>query len=220
MEKYKHTFSTLNETRMIPVFYHADLSTCKNIVISCYNGGVRAFEFTNRGDNALENFSALKKYCSTNFPDLLLGAGTILTVKNANDFINAGADFIVSPILKEEILIACRQQNIYAIPGCMTLSEIAQAQEWGCDIIKLFPGSVLGPQFVSAVLGPMPKLKLMPTGGVEPTKENLQAWFQAGVVCVGMGSQLLSNKIIASENYSQLTTEIKTVLSIINDISK
>ncbi len=210
----------LVETGMIPVFYHADISVCKEVLKACYNGGVRAFEFTNRGNNALQVFKELKIYSEANFPDLILGAGSILNLIHVNEFVAAGADFIVSPFLNESILSACKEKNIYAIPGCMTLTEIVQAQEWGADIVKLFPGSVLGPEFVSAVRGPMPKLRLMPTGGVEPTERSLRAWFASGVVCVGMGSQLLSKEIIEKGNYAALTEQVKVVLSIIKSIQK
>ncbi len=210
----------LVETGMIPVFYHADINVCKEVLKSCYKGGVRAFEFTNRGENALEVFKELKRYSAADFPDLLLGVGSILNLVHVDEFIAAGADFIVSPFLNESILRRCKDKNIYAIPGCMTLTEIVQAQEWGADIVKLFPGSVLGPEFVSAVRGPMPKLRLMPTGGVEPTERSLRAWFASGVVCVGMGSQLLSKEIIEKGNYSALTEQVKVVLSIIKSIQK
>ena len=205
---------------MIPVFYHSDIRVCKSVVKACYEGGVRAFEFTNRGENALAVFQELKTYSAAAFPDLLLGAGSILNLFQVDEFVEAGADFIVSPFLNESILKLCVEKNVYAIPGCMTLTEIAQAKEWGADIVKLFPGSVLGPEFVSAVCGPMPQLKLMPTGGVEPTERSLKAWFASGVVCVGMGSQLLSKEIIEKENYPALTEQVKVALSIIKSIQK
>ena len=149
---------------------------------------------------------------------MLLGAGSILSLSDVESFTYAQADFIVSPFLNEKILRRCQLKNVYAIPGCMTLTEIAQAEEWGAELIKLFPGSVLGPEFVSAVRGPMPKLKLMPTGGVLPLQENLTAWFQAGVVCVGMGAQLLKKETIDDKRFDILTEEVKKVFSMIHQL--
>jgi len=205
-------------SQMIPVFYHGDVDVCTAVIKACYEGGVRAFEYTNRGENALAVFVELKKNVAATYPDMLLGAGSILSLSDVESFTYAQADFIVSPFLNEKILRRCQLKNVYAIPGCMTLTEIAQAEEWGAELIKLFPGSVLGPEFVSAVRGPMPKLKLMPTGGVLPLQENLTAWFQAGVVCVGMGAQLLKKETIDDKRFDILTEEVKKVFSIIHQL--
>jgi len=204
------------QSGMVPVFYHEDLATCKNVIQACYDGGLRVFEYTNRGDKAVVNFPLLKQFVADNCKGMLLGIGSIINKKQAAKYIELGTDFIVSPILQEEVALICNSKNIYWIPGCATLSEIANAEKLGADIIKIFPGNVLGPGFVNAVKGPMPWLKLMPTGGVSPTKENLKAWFNSGIVCVGMGSKLLTKEAI--NNIDTLTAQVSKTLKLINDI--
>jgi 2-dehydro-3-deoxyphosphogluconate aldolase / (4S)-4-hydroxy-2-oxoglutarate aldolase len=205
----------LLQAGMIPVFYHQDASLSKNIVQACYNAGLKAFEFTNRGENALEVFKALRAYVDTQKIDILLGAGTIMNEVDAKNFADAGADFLVSPILSEEVAHYGNKKGMYWIPGCGTLTEIAKAVGLGAEIIKIFPGAVLGPEFVSAVKGPMPNLKLMPTGGVELSEENIGAWYKSGVVCVGIGSQLITKDIIANNDFKKLESLIKQTLEII-----
>ena len=212
--------SLFEKCGMIPVFYHPDYDVCENIVDACYAGGIRIFEYTNRGEKAPEVFQKLKTYVKTTYPDFKLGIGSILNGKQAEQFIAFEADFIVAPILDESTAIVCHKANIFWVPGCGTLTEIAKAENMGAEIIKIFPGSVLGPEFIKAVKGPMPWLKLMPTGGVEPTKENLRAWLKAGAVCVGMGSQLISKKIIDTKNYLALTEQIKQTYLIIDAIKQ
>ncbi|MBX2963513.1 MAG: bifunctional 4-hydroxy-2-oxoglutarate aldolase/2-dehydro-3-deoxy-phosphogluconate aldolase [Cyclobacteriaceae bacterium] len=181
---------SMKSSGMIPVFYHADIEVAKSVLDACYRGGVRVFEFTNRGGNAFDVFNALLSHVEQ-YPDMLLGIGTIMDGVTAQKFIDAGAHFIVSPILKTEMGVVCHENNKLWIPGCATLTEIVTAKEAGAKVIKLFPGSVLGPDYVSSVLPVVPGLQLMPTGGVEPTEASLSAWFKAGVVCVGMGSKLM-----------------------------
>jgi 2-dehydro-3-deoxyphosphogluconate aldolase / (4S)-4-hydroxy-2-oxoglutarate aldolase len=205
----------MQRTGMIPVFYHADVATAKAVMQSCYKGGVRVFEFTNRGENAYNVFIELLKFAEQ-LPGLILGIGTLMDGAMTEKFIKAGAKFIVSPILKVEMATVCKKHNKLWIPGCATLTEIVTAKEAGAELIKIFPGSVLGPKFVSAVLPVVPHLKLMPTGGVEPTEENLKAWFGAGVFCVGMGSQLLSKKIIEDKRWDELEKNIASVLAMAN----
>ncbi len=212
--------SLFEKCGMIPVFYHPDYDVCENIVDACYAGGIRIFEYTNRGEKAPEVFQKLKTYVKTTYPDFKLGIGSILNGKQAEQFIVFEADFIVAPILDESTAIVCHKANIFWVPGCGTLTEIAKAENMGAEIIKIFPGSVLGPEFIKAVKGPMPWLKLMPTGGVEPTKENLRAWLKAGAVCVGMGSQLISKKIIDTKDYLALTEQIKQTYLIIDAIKQ
>jgi 2-dehydro-3-deoxyphosphogluconate aldolase/(4S)-4-hydroxy-2-oxoglutarate aldolase len=185
----------IQEARIIPVYYHSDADTCKNVIDACYKGGIRVFEFVNRGKMAAVNFTLLKNHVQESWPGLIFGAGSILNRQQAEKFIELGADFIVSPILSEEIAQTCKDHGIYWIPGCATPTEIAKANDLGADIIKVFPGNVLGSGFIKSVIGPMPGLKLMPTGGVEPTKENLSAWFGSGAACVGMGSKLIDQKM-------------------------
>jgi len=212
--------SLFEKCGMIPVFYHPDYDVCENVVDACYAGGIRIFEYTNRGEKAPEVFQKLKPYVKTTYPDFKLGIGSIINGKQAEQFIAFEADFIVAPILDESTAIVCQKANIFWVPGCGTLTEIAKAENMGAEIIKIFPGSVLGPEFIKAVKGPMPWLKLMPTGGVEPTKENLRAWLKAGAVCVGMGSQLISKKIIDTKNYLALTEQIKQTYLIIDAIKQ
>jgi 2-dehydro-3-deoxyphosphogluconate aldolase / (4S)-4-hydroxy-2-oxoglutarate aldolase len=210
----------LLEAGMIPVFYHHDAILSQNIVQACYNGGIKAFEFTNRGENAVEVFKALRLYINQNKLDILLGAGTIMNEKDAKNFTEAGADFLVSPILSEAVAFYANNKKMYWIPGCGTLTEIAKAVDLGAEIIKIFPGGVLGPDFVSAVKGPMPNLKLMPTGGVELTEENLSSWYKAGVVCVGMGSNLVTKDIVMNKDFRKLEAVVKQALEIIKKYKK
>jgi len=205
----------LLEAGMIPVFYSPDAVLSKDVVQACYNSGVTAFEFTNRGANALQVFKSLRKYIDENKLNLLLGAGTILNAATAKDFAEAGADFLVSPILKKEIAVYANEKELYWIPGCGTLTEISKAEDMGAEIIKIFPGAVLGPDFVSAVKGPMPWLKLMPTGGVELNEANLTAWYKAGVVCLGIGSQLITKAILKQKDFKALELKIKATFEII-----
>ena len=200
LKKIKHS-------RVIPVFYHKDVAIAKSVLEACYNGGLRVFEFTNRGENAYDVFLQLKQYAQK-FPDLLLGIGTIMDSSSAELFIAADADFIVSPILSFDVAKVCHQHKRLWVPGCGTLTEIVNAKNAGAELIKIFPGSVLGPKFVSSVLAVVPDLKLMPTGGVEPTNENLKAWFDAGVYCVGMGSQLITNSILEGKKWKELEANV------------
>jgi 2-dehydro-3-deoxyphosphogluconate aldolase/(4S)-4-hydroxy-2-oxoglutarate aldolase len=209
----------MRSSGMIPVFYHADVDTAKAVVDACYKGGVRVFEFTNRGENAFQVFVQLLKHAEQ-YPDLMMGIGTIMNGELTQKFCDAGAHFIVSPILKSEMATVCHKNNKLWIPGCATLTEIVTAKDLGAKVIKIFPGSVLGPGFVSSIMPVVPGLQLMPTGGVEPTEANLSAWFKAGVICVGMGSQLISKDIIEQKNWSMLEHGVKDALAIIQRIKK
>ena len=177
---------------IVPVFYHADADYAQAIVKACYDGGLRVFEFTNRGDQALSVFIKLIGYVRENCPDMALGIGTILTPDDANKFIDAGAAFVVQPVTTASVGDVCRARGIPWMPAGSTLNEIYQATLLGASLVKVFPGNVVGPDFIKAIKGPMPWLKLMVTGGVEPTRESLTTWFKAGVTAVGMGSQLFA----------------------------
>lgn len=203
---------------MIPVYNHANIETCIQVLRACYDAGLRVFEFTNRGASAKEVFIKLNEYVTANLPEFLLGAGTIMDTTDAKFYIENGAAFIISPFLDVEIGQMANEKNIAWIPGCGTLTEIMQARKAGAEIIKIFPGSVLGPSFVASVLGPVPELKLMPTGGVNPVEKDLREWFQAGVVCVGMGSQLFSKELINSHDFSSLANNIRATKIIIDNI--
>ncbi len=209
----------MKETGMVPVFYHPDLETCKKVVKACYDGGVRVFEFTNRGDFAHEIFSELNKYAIKELPDMIMGVGSVIDPGTTSLYIQLGANFIVSPLINEEMARICNRRKISWSPGCGSVSEISKAEELGAEVVKIFPGSqVGGPKFVSSVLGPMPWTSIMPTGGVEPSEENLSAWFKAGVLCVGMGSQLITKEITKNADYNLLTSKVKDAIKIINSL--
>lgn len=215
----QQVLAALKSSGMIPVFYHADIEVAKGVVDAAYKGGVRVFEFTNRGGNAADVFKQLLTHAAQ-YPDLLLGIGTIMNGAMAKQFIDIGAHFIVSPILKAEMATVCGEHDCVWIPGCATLTEIVTGKELGADVIKLFPGSVLGPGFVSSVLPVIPGYQLMPTGGVEPTEQNLTAWFKAGVTCVGMGSQLFTKEIMTNKDWPLLEKNVAETLDLIKRIQK
>ncbi|MBX9852727.1 MAG: bifunctional 4-hydroxy-2-oxoglutarate aldolase/2-dehydro-3-deoxy-phosphogluconate aldolase [Cytophagaceae bacterium] len=210
----------MKESGIVPLFYHDDLSLCKEVIMACYKGGAKVFEFTNRGEFALDHFKELKKYFSRECPDLALGIGTVLDPSTASVFILAGVDFIVSPILNEELVKVCNRKKVLCLPGCSTLSEISKAEELGVEIVKLFPAEQLGPAFVSAMKAPLPNTLVMPSGGVDLSEENLSAWFKAGVYCVGMGSKLITKEIIDKRDFKSLGANLKKGREIIQKIKK
>lgn len=209
------------ETGMIPVFYHKEIETCKKVLKACYEGGVRVFEFTNRGDYAHEVFSELNKYAAKELPEMILGVGSVVDAGTTSLYIQLGANFIVSPVLNEDMAKVCNRRKISWSPGCGSVTEISKAEELGAEIVKIFPGSqVGGPKFVEAVKGPFSWSSIMPTGGVDTSEENLAAWFKAGVTCVGMGSQLITKDMIANGDYAKLTDECRKALEIIKKYKK
>ncbi|MFY0481400.1 bifunctional 4-hydroxy-2-oxoglutarate aldolase/2-dehydro-3-deoxy-phosphogluconate aldolase [Flavobacterium sp. PLA-1-15] len=210
----------MKETGLVPLYYNQDIELCKNVVKACYDGGARLFEFTARGDFAHEVFAELVKYSIKEMPEMILGVGSVTDAAAASLYLQLGANFIVTPVFREDIAIVCNRRKVLWSPGCGSLTEIAKAEEMGCEIIKLFPGDVYGPQFVKGVLAPQPWTSIMPTGGVSPTEESLKQWFDAGVVCVGMGSKLISEKIISEKNFSALTSDTQKALSIIKSVRK
>lgn len=206
----------MKETGMVPVFYNSDVEVCKKVVKACYDGGARVFEFTNRGDFATLTFAELNKWTIINCPDMIMGVGSVIDEGTASMYIALGANFIVSPIVDEATAKVCNKRKIAWSPGCGSVTEIALAHELGAEVVKIFPGSqVGGPSFVKAVKGPMPWASIMPTGGVSPTEENLKGWFEAGVTCVGMGSQLFPKDVLATGNYSYITEKCAEALVII-----
>ncbi|MDP4225369.1 MAG: bifunctional 4-hydroxy-2-oxoglutarate aldolase/2-dehydro-3-deoxy-phosphogluconate aldolase [Bacteroidota bacterium] len=206
-------------TGMVPVFYHSDVDVCKKVLKACYDGGVRVFEFTNRGDFAHEVFSELNKYAIKELPELILGVGSVIDAATASLYMQLGTNFVVSPVLKEEMAVVCNRRKILWCPGCGSVTEISRAEELGAEIVKIFPASqVGGPKFVAAVKGPMPWTSIMPTGGVEPTEENLKAWFDAGVVCVGMGSKLITKDLIAKGEFEKLAVDVKKAIELIQKL--
>lgn len=210
--------STAAEQGMMPLFYHDQITVCQQIVKACYQGGSRILEFTNRGDFAHEIFGALNKYCNKEFPEIILGVGSVTDAGTAALFMQLGANFIVSASLRTDISVVCNRRKVPYMPGCGSLTEIGQAEELGCDIVKLFPGSVYGPGFIKAIKGPQPWTTIMPTGGVAPTNENLTQWFDAGAVCVGMGSKLISKDLLDKKDYPTLSLKTAEALSIIQKI--
>lgn len=207
----------MKSTGIVPLFTCESTDEALAVVQTAYDAGVRTFEFTNRRANSFEVFSYLVKNRSK-FPELLLGIGTILDGATTKKFIDAGADFIISPILKLEMSEVCKEYDKLWIPGCATLTEAVTAKEHGAGVVKIFPGSVLGPEFVRSVMPVIPDLVLMITGGVEPTRESLSAWFKAGAACVGMGSQLFSKDILASKNWPLLKERISESLAIAKEV--
>ncbi len=206
----------MKETGLVPVFYHPDLQVCKQVLKACYDGGVRVFEFTNRGDFAHEIFAELNKYSIRELPGLILGIGSVIDAGTTSLYIQLGANFVVSPVLKEEMAKVCNRRKIFWSPGCGSLTEISYAEELGAEVVKIFPAEqVGGPKFVENIKGPCPWTSIMPTGGVEPTVENLSKWFKAGVICVGMGSQLITKDIIKNSSYGILSQRVNETLAII-----
>ena len=220
MAKYNklQVIQAMKETGMVPVFYHGDIETAKQVVKACYEGGVRAFEFANRGDFAQEVFGELVKFANKELPGMIMGIGTVVDAPTAALYIQLGANFVVGPMYNPEIAPVCNRRLIPYCPGCATATEVGTAQAAGCDICKVFPGDVLGPGFVKGVRAPMPWSQLMVTGGVKPEKANLEAWFKAGVTCVGMGSNLFPKEAIAAGNWQQITDLCKNALAIVKSI--
>ena len=202
----------IGETGMVPVFYHSNAETAKKVIKACYDGGVRAFEFTNRGDFAQEVFAECVKFAAKECPELALGIGSVVDAPTAALYIQLGACFVVGPLFNPDIVPVCNRRLVPYCPGCGTVSEIGKAQELGCDLCKLFPGDVYGPAFVKGMMAPCPWTKLMVTGGVAPTKENLTAWVEAGVYCVGMGSKLFPKEEVATGNWQYITDKCKEAL--------
>lgn len=209
----------MKETGMIPVFYHKDIEVCKNVVKACYDGGIRVFEFTNRGDFAHEVFNELNKWAIGECPEMILGIGSVIDQGTASLYIQLGTNFIVSPLIDEDMAKVCNRRKIAWSPGCGSVTEINKAHELGAEVVKVFPGSsVGGPDFISGVKGPMPWASIMPTGGVSPDEANLKGWFKAGVHCVGIGSQLFPKEVIEAGNYGVIAEKCGQALEIIKKL--
>ncbi len=213
-----HVANTMLDTGMVPLFYHDDIDLGKQILKACYDGGARLLEFTARGDFAFEVFAELNKYAIKELPNMILGVGSITDVGAASLYIQMGANFIVTPSLRDDIALTCNRRKIMYAPGCGSLTEINRAEELGCEIIKLFPGATYGPNFVKAIKAPQPWTSIMPTGGVSTDKDNLKAWFDAGVTCVGLGSKLISKEILKTKDFKGLQQKVKETLTTISAI--
>lgn len=210
----------MKETGIVPVFYHADAEVCKNVVKACHEGGIRAFEFTNRGEFAHEVFGELSKFVAKECPGMILGIGSIVDAPTASLYLQLGANFIVGPLFNPDVAKVANRRLVAYIPGCGSVSEVGFAQELGCDVCKVFPGDVLGTSFVKGLKAPMPWSNLMVTGGVKPEHANLKGWFDAGVTCVGMGSNLFPKNIMDAKDWTALTNLVKEVMVIAQEVRK
>ncbi|GGP01926.1 bifunctional 4-hydroxy-2-oxoglutarate aldolase/2-dehydro-3-deoxy-phosphogluconate aldolase [Cloacibacterium rupense] len=203
---------------ILPLYFNADETVTIEILKSVYKAGIRAIEYTNRGEAALKNFTKMVEIRNAEMPDLLLGVGTIKTLEQAKDFEKAGADFYISPGFVPEVASYLVAKDLFYSPGCMTPTEIITTENAGIKFIKLFPGNMLGPEFLSGIKDIFPHLKFMPTGGVDTTKESIESWYKAGVSAVGMGSKLISKKLMADQDYATIEEETKKVLEVIKSI--
>lgn len=220
MAKYSRleVAQVMKETGMVPLFFHSDIELGKQVVKACFEGGARLMEFTARGDFAHEVFGELNKYALKECPGMILGVGSVTDAAQASLYMALGANFIVTPVLREDIAVVCNRRKVLWSPGCGTLTEICRAEELGCEIVKLFPGDIYGPKFVKGIKGPQPWTSIMPTGGVTPEESNLKGWFDAGVTCVGMGSQLISKEILASKDMEGLKAKVAEAIAIIKKV--
>jgi 2-dehydro-3-deoxyphosphogluconate aldolase / (4S)-4-hydroxy-2-oxoglutarate aldolase len=213
MNNKDNSTNIIIESGIVPVFYNDNIDVCTQVAVLCFEAGIRVFEFTNRGPHAHANFIALRQFMDVHCKGMQLGAGTIFKIEDAKKFIDAGADFIVSPALVPEMKSVQVDYDKLWIPGCATISELVYAQNLGASFMKAFPADILGPKFVSAAISIMPSLLIMPTGGIEPTYESLSKWFSSGVSAVGMGSQLFSKDLIASKDWKTLSLKVKDTFS-------
>jgi len=218
MSNTQQVTDSIIQQGMLPLYFNADETVSVEILRSLYKAGVTAVEYTNRGEAALKNFTKMVAIRNEEMPGILLGVGTIKNLKQAEEYMVAGADFLVSPGFVKEVADYAVSRDIFYAPGCMTPSEIIAAENAGVRFIKLFPGNMLGPDFLSGIKDIFPKLLFMPTGGVDTTKENIEGWYKAGVCAVGMGSKLVSKKLMEAKDYATIESETKTVLALIATI--
>lgn len=204
---------------VIPVFYHPDGEVCRKVIQACANGGARCIEFTNRGEFAAHVFLEVTRHFAAADPSVIMGVGSIVDAPTAGIYIANGARFVVGPVLNSDVAKVCNRRKIPYSPGCGSASEIGQAEELGCEIVKIFPGgSVGGPDFVKAILGPCPWTRIMPTGGVDATEESLRKWFEAGVACVGMGTNLITKELLGKQDYAGIEAKVRTTVQLIKTI--
>lgn len=217
MHKKDRALQQLLDQRCLPLFYHDSKDLSVQVLHALYQAGIRIMEYTARGPKALENFQLLRKECAAHMPEMLLGIGTIKTAAQADDFISAGADFVVCPTINKQVALTVQQNGLLWIPGCMTPTEIAAAEEAGAVIVKIFPGNILGPSYITAIRELFPGIRFMPTGGVEPDLQNLRAWFATGVVAVGMGSKLISKEILQKGDFLKLKEKTGELMRLIRE---
>jgi 2-dehydro-3-deoxyphosphogluconate aldolase / (4S)-4-hydroxy-2-oxoglutarate aldolase len=211
--------NAMHEIGIVVVFYHPDLEVVKNVATACAEGGARLLEFTNRGDFAHETFADLEKFCAKQMPQMITGVGSIVDPGTASLYIANGANFVVGPVLNAEVAKTCNRRKIPYSPGCGSASEISAAEELGCEVIKVFPGAeVGGPAFVKNVRGPCPWTSIMPTGGVEPTEESLKKWFDAGITCAGIGSQLITKELLDKKDYQSMTVRVREAIETVRRV--
>jgi len=214
----KEILEKILKIRLMPLFYHKDVDIAKKVLKAVFEGGIKLLEFTNRGENAFDVFCDLQKLKSTDYPDSLLGIGSIVDRETAFRYIEQGTDFLVTPLLNREVIEVCNENKILCIPGCSTLTEIYQAETWGAELVKVFPALQLGgPAYIKSIKGPCPWLSLVVTGGVKATKEDLKAWHDSGADGFGLGSDLLSKELINQGNYTALSEKVSELLSIVQD---
>ena len=218
MSKTQQISDAIIKQGMLPLYFNSSEEVSLDVLKAIYSAGVKAVEYTNRGDAALANFKKMVALRNAEMPGLLLGVGTIKNMQHATDYMAAGADFLVSPGFVPDVAAYCVSKDIFYAPGCMTPSEIIAAENAGIKFIKLFPGNMLGPEFLTTIKDIFPKLLFMPTGGVDTTKENIEGWFKAGVCAVGMGSKLISKKLMEAKDYGTIESETKKVLELIGSI--
>jgi len=218
MHKKEQALKALVSQKLLPLFYNESAEASIDILKALYKGGVRVVEYTNRGEKALANFTSLREAVNADMPDMLLGIGTIKNGKQASAYINAGADFIVCPAVNPEVAAITHDAGLLWIPGCMTPTEIATAENSGAGLVKIFPGNMLGPSYVNSIRDLFPGLMFMPTGGVEAEQNNLEGWFKSGVVAVGMGSKLITKEIVDSADYSRLSADVENALSLVHTV--
>ena len=207
-------------TGMVPVFYHADAEVACQVMQACYDGGVRVFEFTNRGDFAQDVFARCMHYAALHCPDMAVGVGSVVDAPTAAMYIQLGACFVVGPLLNADVAKVCNRRQVPYVPGCGTVSEIGLAQELGCEVTKVFPGDVYGPSFVMGLMAPCPWSRIMVTGGVAPDEDNLRGWFAAGAFCVGMGSKLFPKGSVQAQDWQAISDRCRSALQTIADCRK
>ena len=215
MDNQDNIIEEIKQQGVLPLFYHADKEVCIEVVKALYEAGIRVIEFTNRGDQALDNFKAIAALKKESLTGLVLAVGTIRNAEQARKFMDAGADFLISPVFDADVADLAYINKVLWIPGCMTPTEIHEAEKAGCKIVKLFPGNVLGPGFVSGIKELFPDMVFMPTGGVDVEKENMNAWFNSGVSAVGLGSKLISKAILETKDYGAITEQTRKALDIV-----
>jgi 2-dehydro-3-deoxyphosphogluconate aldolase/(4S)-4-hydroxy-2-oxoglutarate aldolase len=213
--------AAMMEQGVIPVFYHPDVEVCKKVIQACANGGAKCIEFTNRGEFAAHAFLEVTRHFASADPSVIMGVGSIVDAPTAGIYIANGARFVVGPLLNAEVARLCNRRGIPYSPGCGSATEIGDAQELGCEIVKVFPGaSVGGPDFVKSVMAPMPWTRIMPTGGVEPTEASLRKWFEAGIVACGVGSNLITKDLLKARDYAGIEANVREAIALVRRIKQ